>query len=158
MKQKTFLMYSLVGIPLLALGAVGIGAATVAAQEAPTLSEEQTAIMDEARDLHEQGLHSEAQALMEETGLPLRRNMRMRANKALHEAIANNDYDAFVAATTDAPFADQVSPEFFEQMCQAHALREAGDFEGARAIMDELGLKPPHGPGRHCADCANDTE
>lgn len=121
------------------------------------LTDEQKQAMDQIHSLHEQGLDDEARALAESVGLPLPpegdgfREMHgdMGDHQAVEAAVEANDYDAFVAATADAPFADQVDEAFFQKFVEAHSLREAGDMEGAKAIMDDLGITPPqggHGP------------
>ena len=73
-------------------------------------------------------------------------------HKAKHEAIRtaveNNDYDAFVAATEGTPMAD-IDADTFAKMVEAHNLREAGDHEGARALMEELGIKHMKGHKGH---------
>ena len=58
-------------------------------------------------------------------------------------AVEAGDYQAYLAATAGAPFADQVDENFFETIGEAHELREAGDHEGAKALMESLGLTPP---------------
>lgn len=62
-------------------------------------------------------------------------------------AIKNRDYNAWKAAVGDAPIANQVTADNFSKFAEAHELREAGKNEEAKAIMDELGIKPPHGHG-----------
>ena len=61
--------------------------------------------------------------------------------QAIHEAITNSDYEAFAEIASETPFAESISEETFAKLVEAHALREAGDKEGARAIMEELGIK-----------------
>jgi len=80
----------------------------------------------------------------------------MRENfDAIKEAIANNDYEAWKTAMSDHPKAEEfVNEETFAKMVEAYQLREAGDLEGAREIMEQLGLPHPgmrhHGPhGEH---------
>lgn len=78
---------------------------------------------------------------------------KMELHNAKHEAmrvaITNNDYDAFITAVTDTLLADKVTRENFAKFVEAHRLHEAGDHEGAKAIMDELGLTGPHKGGKH---------
>lgn len=62
----------------------------------------------------------------------------------IHSIIESGDYEAFKALTAGHPFGEQITQEQFAKLQEAHALRASGDHEGARAIMDELGLKPPH--------------
>jgi len=65
--------------------------------------------------------------------------------EAAHTAVENNDYAAWAAAVAGSPRADQVDATTFNKLVEAHNLREAGDHEGAREIMKELGFKG--GPG-----------
>jgi hypothetical protein len=61
--------------------------------------------------------------------------------EAVRVAIENNDYSAWSTAMAGTPLADKVTPETFARLVEAHNLREAGDHEAAREIMEELGLK-----------------
>lgn len=66
---------------------------------------------------------------------------------AVREALDNNDYNAWVAAHKEGlPMLDQVNEENFAKMVEAHELMQAGDKEGAKSIMDELGIEGPRGP------------
>ena len=57
-------------------------------------------------------------------------------------AIANGDYNAFVEAVGDNhPMAENMTEETFNKLSESHVLMEEGDYEGARAIKEELGLK-----------------
>ena len=112
------------------------------------LTDEQRAAVEEARELRQTGDKEGARAIIENAGieLPERPDKGERSEKreAVRAAVDANDYDAFVAATLDAPFADQVTETFFASFVEAHELREAGDKEGAREILEGLGLKPHH--------------
>ena len=66
--------------------------------------------------------------------------------EATRVAIENNDYQAWATAVSGTPMAEKVDATTFSKLVEAHNLRESGDHEGARAIMEELGLKGPHGP------------
>lgn len=115
------------------------------------LTEAQQAALDEAHTLRESGELEAARALLEEAGLPA--GPMRRGGDGAHEdvraAIEANDYAAFVAATTEAPFADQVDEAFFAKMVEMHEAMEAGDADTANQIRDELGLpeRGPKGPG-----------
>lgn len=69
--------------------------------------------------------------------------------QAIHEALAANDYEAFKKAIADAPRHDdapEITEAMFAKMVEAEKLRQAGDLDGAHAIMKELGFKVgPHG-------------
>lgn len=62
----------------------------------------------------------------------------------IHTIIESGDYEAFKTLTAGHPFGEKITQEQFVKLQEAHELRASGDHEGARAIMDELGLKPPH--------------
>lgn len=73
----------------------------------------------------------------------------------VREAVANNDYEAFVELTANAPFAEDISEETFAVMVEAHALMESGDREGARELMSSAGLEGHRlhkGPQFHSED------
>ncbi len=60
-------------------------------------------------------------------------------------AIEADDYEAFLELIAESPWVDRVDEEIFNILVEAHALREAGDIEGARALLDESDL-PRDGP------------
>ncbi len=74
-------------------------------------------------------------------------------HKAVHAevkaAVAANDYDAWASAVEDTKFAekhaDKINEDTFNKLVEAYSLREAGDKEGAKAIMQELGIKKHKG-------------
>lgn len=70
---------------------------------------------------------------------------RKAVREAARTAIENNDYSAWATAVAGTPRADKVDATTFSKLVEAHSLREAGDHEGAKAIMQELGFKKPHG-------------
>ncbi len=75
---------------------------------------------------------------------------RKISHEAVRTAVENNDYNAWVKAIADRPIADVITEDNFSQLVEAHTLRDAGDMEGAREIMEELGIDKhqKHG-GRH---------
>lgn len=145
-------------IPLILFGI--LGASVTSAHVGRSLTEEQQAVVDEARALREAGDREGARELLEEAGIPLRGHtghggpFGSGKGRAVHEAILANDYSAFTDAIKDAPFADMVNEALFATLVEAHDLREAGDYEGARALMEELGVPgilPGFGhQGREC--------
>jgi len=69
----------------------------------------------------------------------------MRSHReAVHLAVEAGDYTAFLIATADAPFAHEITQDQFNLMVAAHQLRQAGDYEGARVIMEDAGFVRPH--------------
>ena len=69
---------------------------------------------------------------------------RNENREEIHEAFENNDYQTFKEITSDAPFSDQITEEIFEKIAEAHELRQSGDHEGAKGIMESLGIDLPH--------------
>ena len=89
----------------------------------------------------------------------IRQNARTEHRTAVREAIENEDYKAYTNAVKDTPHANVIdSQESFEKLVTAHTLRQNGDHEEARAIMEELGLKKQNGAGighgnkNHCVN------
>jgi len=76
------------------------------------------------------------------------REERDTHHEAVEEALESGDYDAFRKAVGGTPVADVIDTEDeFEKFAEAHELMEAGDRDGARGIMDELGLERGRGFG-----------
>lgn len=104
----------------------------------------------EAKSLKDQGKSDEARALLEEAGIrpPFGEHGfgpgDPEKHTAIREAIANNDYAAFVAATDGMKFGQEIDESEFAILVQAHELRAQGDFEGARALLQENELPPSH--------------
>lgn len=70
------------------------------------------------------------------------RDHREEMHEAIESAVEAGDYEAFKLAIVGSPLADIItSKDAFDKMTEAHALKEAGDHDAARAIMDELGMK-----------------
>lgn len=112
----------------------------------PELTDAQKTILDQMHDLRMDGKFDEANALREQLGFPQMgrgrgQSAEMQAHREVVEtALENNDYQAFLTAIDGTPREEEMTSEIFAKMREAHTLREAGDFEGARAIMDELGI------------------
>jgi len=108
--------------------------------------------LSEAHALVQSGDKEGAQAIFEELGInPPKPMMNKRGDKngkmgpwgndEARAAIEAGDYDAFIAAIGDKPFAKDITAENFDRMIEAHDLRQSGDEEGAEAMMDELGIE-----------------
>ena len=62
--------------------------------------------------------------------------------KAARGAVIAGDYEAWAEAMENHPRAEEiVNEETFNKLLEAYALKEAGDFAGAKEIMEELGLR-----------------
>lgn len=70
---------------------------------------------------------------------------REAQHDAMHVAIKNNDYSAWAAAAAGTPLADSITEANFATFIQAHQLRESGDHEGAKELMDSIGITRPEG-------------
>lgn len=64
-----------------------------------------------------------------------------QAVQAVKDAIEAGDYEAWLEATEGRKFAGKITEEDFLQIVEAHNLMQAGDKEGAKEIMKELGIK-----------------
>lgn len=176
MTKKVMMMSALMGALVLG-GALGVSGSLVQADEADAsfnrrgtggshqyLTEEQGNVLEEIRELRQEGNFEEAQALAEENdvGLGFRGNkggmnagrfssveerdeFREEHREDVENAIESQDFEAFEEAMSETHFADQITEEHFEKVMEAHALKEAGDYEEAREIMNELGRGGPRG-------------
>jgi len=148
MKQSSLRTATLIGVPVVT-AVVLVGAMNIASAHETNIGNptaERRLNFEEIRNLHEQGLHEEAMALMEESGWPDKHGRfgaHSEQREKIQQAIENNDYKAFVEATSDSPFADKIPDEAtFEKVAEAHALKAQGDLEGAQSIMEEIGISP----------------
>lgn len=124
------------------------------------LTNEQVNALEEVHELRAEGAdREEVREVLEDAGLD-REDMQeireaVRAYKAeqravIHEALEDGDYDAFIDAIEGTRLADVIDTEGeFETFVEAHELRENGDREGARELMEELGIEKPEGKRGH---------
>ncbi len=163
MNQKTMKKFSLSVMPLLVLVALS-GATAFAADVSTTetshrariqITEAQKTILAQIKALHEQGKDDEARALAKSSGIPkLLKPLRgehkphqwpnHENRKKINTALTNNDFATFKLLIASTPFASSVTEATFAKLVEAHALREKGDHEGARKIMEELGFRGHH--------------
>lgn len=122
------------------------------------ITEENFSKFVEMHNLIEEGNFEEARAIGEELGVkgPKGKDMRgdcigkgnfMKNHEAAREAMDAGDYMAWLEAVEGSPIAEKISEENFSKLVEAHNLMQAGDFEGAREIREELGLKTGRGFG-----------
>jgi hypothetical protein len=69
--------------------------------------------------------------------------LQQEGREVVKVAVAAGDYDAFVAAAPDRLLEAVDSESDFETFANAIELKEAGDNEGAQALMAELGIEKP---------------
>lgn len=123
------------------------------------LTSEQVSALEEVHEMRQEGAdRDEVREVLDEAGLDREtmqeireaaREHRGEVREAVDEALENEDYDAYLAAVSDTPRAGLIDSEAdFAKLVEAHELREAGDLEGAREIMSELGFEKPAGMGK----------
>lgn len=61
-------------------------------------------------------------------------------NEAAHTAFEAGDYSAWQEAVSGSPWADQITEENFAKLQEANEQYQAGNYDEARAIKEELGL------------------
>ena len=68
------------------------------------------------------------------------KEQRQEQKDQMDEIFANKDFAAWQELMADKPFKSEMTEEDFEKMIQVHELKQSGDFEGAKALAEELGL------------------
>lgn len=124
------------------------------------LTEAQVSALEQARELRKSGAdRGEVKMFLQDNGVDQDtmkevrntvRKVKHEMRKAVHTALENNDYNAFLTAIADSPLADAIDSEAdFETFKAALELKKVGDYEGARELMAELGIEKPayHGHG-----------
>lgn len=116
------------------------------------LTDSQISALEEAREIRTSA-DEEAKVVLEEAGLDqtkmreiheAMRESHKESHEAIRSAIEADDYNAFVTAVADTPMAEQITSESdFAKLVEAHELMEGGDKDGAKEIMEELGLTGP---------------
>jgi hypothetical protein len=128
------------------------------------LTESQVSAFEEAHELRESGAdRDEVKTFLEESGVDedtikevkeAVREVRHEMREAVHAALENDDYNAFLTAIIDTPLADAIDSEAdFETFKTAHELKESGDREGAAELLTELGIEKPAGHGHRGGHC-----
>lgn len=122
------------------------------------LSSTQIEALEAAHELRVSGAdRAEVMEVLEDAGVDADTRQEIRAaakevrtetREAISEAVADQDYDAFVEAIEGTPLADAIDSEAdFETFLEARELRQSGDREGAAELMAELGIEKPEGRG-----------
>ena len=122
------------------------------------LTEAQVSALDQAHELRESGAdRGEVKTFLEENGIDedtmkevrdAVHEVRHEMREAVHTALENDDYSAFLTAIVDSPLADAIDSEAdFETFKTAHELKASGDREGAMELMAELGIEKRAGHG-----------
>lgn len=122
------------------------------------LTNDQVIALEEAHELKIGGAdRDEIKLILENAGLDkevmkeihkVSHAERAEHRKAIKAAIDSEDYEAYLEAVADTPRADLIDSESkFEKLVEAHQLREAGNHEAAKEIMEDLGFQKPAGHG-----------
>ncbi|MBP7006954.1 MAG: hypothetical protein KBC44_03090 [Candidatus Pacebacteria bacterium] len=150
-------------IPALAIGILFSGGALYAfggpvwdSETYKSFSTEEQSAIKQAFEIRSTA-NEEARTVLEKAGVDMdAMHEAMRKGRGAHheemeKIMESGDYQAFLKLTEGSPMADDITEAKFNKMVEAHKLMEAGDKEGAREIMDELGVggKGFGGPGRH---------
>jgi len=155
MKSKPFL----IAVAAFAVTATGVQAfQSTEMLERAGLSEKQISAFETAKEKRNAGdLRGARDVLVEagvdETVLKSMHQVMHESRVAIRKALENSDYVAFKAAVLGTPLADVITTEDdFKQLVKAHALKQEGEWDEAKVILDELGVEPPQrhfGMGRH---------
>jgi len=153
MNKKTKAL--LIPIAAFAVTVTGASAFNSEVLEKAGLNDEQVTAFEQAHELRKEGDKEAAREVIMEAGIDMdtmhavreaMQNHRQEMRSAIDEAVANEDYQAFLEAVEGSPIADIVTSEAdFERFSEAHELREAGDKEAAHEIMEDLGFEPKEG-------------
>ncbi|MFH1426044.1 MAG: hypothetical protein ABIG66_01275 [Candidatus Kerfeldbacteria bacterium] len=112
--------------------------------------------LQEIKQLKEDGKFEEAKELMQELGpmpgMPGKGHMgKMQGMKGEHRAemmqvFEDGDYEAWAALMQERMNnrmgEEDISEDTFNKLKEAHDLRQSGDYDAARDIMEELGFGP----------------
>jgi hypothetical protein len=150
MKQTLFILPALALLGVTAFAGYTTNAAEME-NNRPSLTNEQKEILQEIRELKQNGQYEEARELAEDANLPMRKGRKapseemQKHREQMHSIIESGDYQAFLDAVEDTPMVDIIdSEDKFNILVEAHELRESGDFEGAKELMFEAGLQKSH--------------
>jgi len=120
--------------------------------QAAGLSQEQIQAFEVAHELKVSGDREAARDTLLEAGIDetvlkeiseVRKEKRVASRGELDSILEAKDYQAFLTFVADKPLGDIITTEAdFKEFASAHELRRDGDIEGAREIMDDLGVQP----------------
>jgi DNA-binding transcriptional MerR regulator len=124
------------------------------------LTTAQMEALEEAHELRQDGANrAEIREVLEEAGFDREllgevrqavREYRETVREAIRSAIEAVDYDDFIVAADGTKLGEVVDTEDeFELLVEAYERKEAGDREGAKEIMAELGIEKPERGHRH---------
>jgi len=102
--------------------------------------------MVKVHDLLETGDREAAHELMKEKGIKIdgynhRGHFDVERQEKMQAIFESGDYEAWSELMSDRPmFADHLNEENFNLHMKAHELRQAGNIEGARELLQESGV------------------
>lgn len=114
-----------------------------------SLSSDQKEGLKQVRELMMRGEKEDAKAVLESLGIDkekikrLRKKGRgihrvMKKDPVLKQAVLENNYQSFIEASQGKRIGSLITEDLFGKLVSALELRESGDKEGARAIMEEF--------------------
>ena len=140
----------LIPVAAFAVTATSVSAFNPDVLENAGLSEDQIAAFEVAHELKKEGDRDGARDVLADAGIDLEtleevrnavRAEREERREDIKAAIEAEDYAAFTAAVGVGRLAEKITSEAqFDTLVEAHALRAEGDKEGARELLDELGI------------------
>ncbi|MCA9355315.1 hypothetical protein KC865_02080 [Candidatus Kaiserbacteria bacterium] len=149
--QSKSLLLAIAAFAVTATGVHAYGGSKILSRAG--LSEDQMAAIEEARELRSSGNFVGARDRLVEAGitddtLRLIHRASEETRDAMHEALMNDDYEAFKEAVVDSPLSDLITSEAdFHQFREAHELKIAGRWEDAEEKFTALGFEPGHKMG-----------
>lgn len=145
MKSKPFLI-AIAAFAVTASGVQAYGGTELL--ERAGLTEKQIGAFETAREKRQAGDMVGARDVLIEAGIDEEvlhqvhaASHEMRA--AMRQALEDEDFDAFIVAAEDTPFQNIDTEAEFTLLVEAHDLNEAGKYEQAKIILDELGIAAP---------------
>jgi len=156
MKNKTKAL--LIPIAAFAVTVTGASAFNSDVLQKAGLDTEQISAFEQAHELRKEGDTETARDVLVEAGVDMEtihsvreamKEHREEMHQAVEDAVHNGNYDAFLEAVEGSPVSEIVdTPEEFALFTEAFYLRDAGEKEAAREIMEELGFEGGmHGRG-----------
>ncbi|MFN3188418.1 MAG: hypothetical protein ACK42D_02650 [Candidatus Paceibacteria bacterium] len=119
-----------------------------------SLSDSQISALDEAREIRS-AAQVQAKKVLESAGIDQEKILEIHKvmneshkqnHEAVNEAVTNNDYNAFMLAVEGTLIAEKITSEAdFTKYVEAQALIKSGDKDGAKTILQDLGITGPKG-------------
>lgn len=137
---------------VLLAGATTVGAANIEDLSAKlNLTDSQVETLESIHELRgTDGFDRESvKEMIQEAGIDMEvlhdaKNELREEKRAEMEAIFESaDYDAFLALHADRENAPEITEAQFKSMVEAYELREAGDYEAAREVLEDAGIERP---------------